>query len=463
MERTTINPGFVITVVHRFFDVFLGVGLLLGLYGLFRPDFFDNKSPQLIILVVAVVVFSILGFKFAGVYKLWPLSETSIECNRIVFGVLIAFTGMLVIGYLFKVSHLYSRMVILLWIVLWPLLLCIERFIVKRFAAPLFINADLFQKVVIAGCGDLGTNIAKWVSDNPWSGLKVVGFFDTNGQHDNKCLSYLGRIEELGDYVRQNNIDVVYVVLPMREEEKIQRLMIDMEDSTTHIYFFPDMSIFVHLLGGDVAHVAGQTAIIMRSSPFEGFSGLVKRLEDVILSSLILLLVFPIMVVVAIGIKLTSKGPVLFRQWRYGMGGEPFKIYKFRTMKVMEDGYDFVPATKGDQRVTKFGAFLRKNSLDELPQFINVLQGRMSIVGPRPHAIKMNEQYRKLVSGYMLRHISKPGITGLAQINGYKGEILTEEDMKRRIEFDISYLRNWSWFLDFEIIFKTVFNRAWRQ
>ncbi len=463
MFKMSRNPGSVLSFAHRLFDVAMGVGILLGLYGLFWPDVFDNKSVQIALLVVAVAAFTIFGFRIAGVYKPWARSEIVTECNRIVFGVILVFAGMLILGYLFKVSQLYSRRVILLWLVAWPAVLCFERLIVKKYASSWLAEGEGYKKVVIAGAGMVGANIADWIADNPWSGLKIVGFFDSKDVNCNGSAPCLGRIEDLGRYVRQKNIDVVYVALPMREEEKLHTLLKDMEDSAAQVYFFPDMSIFAHLLGGDVAQVAGQTAIILRSSPFEGISGLVKRLEDIVISSMILLLISPIMIAIAVGIKLSSRGPVMFRQWRYGLGGEPFQIYKFRTMKVIEDGYDFVPATKDDPRVTRLGSFLRKNSLDELPQFINVIQGRMSIVGPRPHAVKMNEEYRKRVPGYMLRHISKPGITGFAQVNGYKGEIQTEEDMEQRIKYDIRYLQNWSLFLDLEIIFKTVFNRAWRQ
>ncbi|WP_027178101.1 undecaprenyl-phosphate glucose phosphotransferase [Maridesulfovibrio bastinii] len=457
------SPGFLLTYIHRIFDICLGIGLLIGLYSFFWPDSIDSKSPQIALLIIVATIFSLFGLKVAGVYRNWARSETVTECNRIVFGVLIAFTCMLVTGYLFKVSQVYSRRVILLWVMVWPAVMCLERILVKKIVLPAVIDSEAFRRVVIAGTGKTGINIANWISENPWSGMKFAGFFESGSASDETVDSCLGHVDDLGDYVRENNIDVVFVTMPMREEEKIQLILADMEDSAAQVYYFPDMSIFAHLLGGDVANVAGRTAIIMRSSPFEGVSGIVKRLEDVILSSLILIMVSPVMLFVAAGIKLTSKGPVLFQQWRYGLGGEPFKIYKFRTMKVMEDGYNFVPVTRDDPRVTKFGAFLRRNSLDELPQFINVLQGRMSIVGPRPHAVKMNEEYRKRIPGYMLRHISKPGITGLAQVSGYKGEVQTEEDMENRIEFDISYLRNWSLILDFEIIFKTVFRRAWRQ
>jgi putative colanic acid biosynthesis UDP-glucose lipid carrier transferase len=191
-------------------------------------------------------------------------------------------------------------------------------------------------------------------------------------------------------------------------------------------------------------------------SPFYGVSGLVKRLEDLVLGALVLVLVSPLLVITAIGVKLTSPGPVIFKQRRYGLDGKEILVYKFRTMRVMEDGATVAQATRRDPRVTPFGAFLRRTSLDELPQFVNVLQGRMSVVGPRPHAVAHNETYRKVIKGYMVRHKVKPGITGLAQVNGYRGEIDNLEMMEKRVEYDIEYLRHWTLRLDLAIIVRTV-------
>ena len=184
-------------------------------------------------------------------------------------------------------------------------------------------------------------------------------------------------------------------------------------------------------------------------------NGLVKRLEDLLLSALILVLISPLMLIVSVAVKLSSPGPVIFGQRRYGLDGKEIVVYKFRTMCVMEDGPSVPQATQDDPRVTRVGAFLRRASLDELPQFLNVLQGRMSIVGPRPHAVAHNETYRKVINGYMVRHKVKPGITGLAQVNGFRGEIQSLDKMRKRVEFDLEYLRNWSLRLDLRIILQT--------
>jgi len=202
--------------------------------------------------------------------------------------------------------------------------------------------------------------------------------------------------------------------------------------------------------------IGGIPVVAACETPFYGLNGLIKRASDIALASGILALVLPLMACIAIGIKLSSPGPVLFRQRRYGLDGKEIVVYKFRTMTVLEDGNVIKQATRNDHRVTRFGAFLRQFSLDELPQFINVLQGRMSVVGPRPHAVAHNEMYRKLIRGYMIRHKVKPGITGLAQVSGLRGETDTLDKMKARIECDLAYLRNWSLQLDLQIVLKTI-------
>jgi putative colanic acid biosysnthesis UDP-glucose lipid carrier transferase len=210
------------------------------------------------------------------------------------------------------------------------------------------------------------------------------------------------------------------------------------------------------LIQARVDAVNGIPVVAVCETPIFGVNAVVKRVFDFLMASLILLLIWPVMLLIAIGVKLTSPGPALFKQRRYGLGGDEIMVYKFRTMIVQEDGARIEQAHKDDRRVTRFGAFLRRTSLDELPQFFNVIGGSMSIVGPRPHAIAHNEQYRRLIDGYMIRHKVKPGITGWAQVNGFRGETQTVEKMQKRVEYDLDYLRNWSVSLDMWIMVKTV-------
>jgi putative colanic acid biosynthesis UDP-glucose lipid carrier transferase len=241
----------------------------------------------------------------------------------------------------------------------------------------------------------------------------------------------------------------------MSSQPRILQLLDDLKDTTASIYFVPDIFIF-DLIQARIDDVAGIPVVAVCETPFHGMNGFVKRASDLVLSTLILLLISPLLLLLATGVKLSSPGPIIFKQRRYGLDGQDIVVYKFRSMTVCEDGGNVEQAKRNDKRVTPFGAFIRKTSLDELPQFINVLQGRMSIVGPRPHAIAHNEEYRKLVKGYMIRHKVKPGITGWAQVNGFRGETDTIEKMQMRIDFDLDYLRQWTMWLDIKIIIGTI-------
>ena len=268
-------------------------------------------------------------------------------------------------------------------------------------------------------------------------------------------LPLIGTLSQLADYVKANHIDLIYITLPMASQPRIIKLLNELRDTTASIYFVPDIFMF-DLIQARMDTINGIPVVAVCETPFYGVNGLLKTISDYVLASLILLLISPMLLVLALGVKVTSPGPVLFKQRRYGLDGREITVYKFRTMNVQEDDAQIRQATRDDERITPFGRFLRRSSLDELPQFINVLQGRMSIVGPRPHAVAHNETYRKLINGYMVRHKVKPGITGWAQVNGLRGETDTVEKMSSRIEYDLAYLRNWSVRLDLQIILKTV-------
>ena len=266
----------------------------------------------------------------------------------------------------------------------------------------------------------------------------------------------IGNLETLVKHAHEGRIDMVYIALPMRAETRVRELIAKLSDTTVSVYLVPDFFMF-DLLHASWGNVGDLPVVSISETPFYGVDGFVKRMEDIILASLFLMLVAIPMVFIAIGVKLSSPGPLFFRQRRYGLRGNEIEVWKFRTMSVMEDDDNVIQAKKDDPRVTRFGAFLRRTSLDELPQLINVLQGNMSLVGPRPHAVAHNEFYRKQVDRYMLRHKVKPGITGLAQVNGWRGETDSLDKMQKRIEFDLAYIQNWSLWLDLQIIFRTMF------
>jgi putative colanic acid biosynthesis UDP-glucose lipid carrier transferase len=247
----------------------------------------------------------------------------------------------------------------------------------------------------------------------------------------------------------------VFITLPLGSQPRIIALLEHLQGTTASIYFVPDV-FGISIIQGRLQDMNGVPVVGLCETPFTGTNRLIKRVSDIVLSLLILVLIAPLMLAVAIGVKLSSPGPIIFRQKRNGLDGEEIIVYKFRSMTTMDNGPVVQQATKGDKRITPFGAFIRKTSLDELPQFVNVLQGRMSIVGPRPHAVAHNEMYRQLIKAYMVRHKVKPGITGWAQVNGYRGETDTLDKMQARVEYDLEYLRNWSLGLDLVIILRTV-------
>jgi len=347
--------------------------------------------------------------------------------------------------------------VMLPWAMLTPIVLFLGHCALRLSMHHTFKQNNYHKTAVFAGMGKLGVKLARTIQADAYLGIRVVGFFDDRGVERLDIIDgipLLGKIDNLPDYARENGIDIIYITLPMTTQPRILKLLGDLRDTTASINFVPDILV-TDLIQGHVDSINGIPVVSVCDTPFSGINGIVKRCSDIVLTLFILTLISPIMLAIAIGIKLTSPGPILFVQRRYGLDGKDILVYKFRSMTVCEDGDHIQQATRHDKRITPLGAFLRKTSLDELPQFFNVLQGRMSIVGPRPHAVAHNEMYRKLIKGYMVRHKVKPGITGWAQVNGHRGETDLLEKMEARIEYDLDYLRNWSLKLDLAIIAKT--------
>ncbi len=294
----------------------------------------------------------------------------------------------------------------------------------------------------------------------PELGLNLAGFYD---DRENERLPEipaelghrLGTIPELLDAARQGKVNMIFITFPMRAERRIRRVLNQLSDSTASVYIVPDFFVF-ELLHSRWTNISGLPAVSVFENPFYGIDGLVKRALDLVVGSLTLALVAVPMLVIACLVKLSSPGPIFFRQKRYGLDGREILVWKFRSMRVCESGDAFTQATRDDPRTTPLGAILRRTSLDELPQLFNVLDGSMSLVGPRPHATKQNEEYRSLIQGYMLRHKVKPGITGLAQVNGWRGETDTLEKMEKRVECDHRYIREWSLSMDLKILLRTI-------
>jgi len=317
---------------------------------------------------------------------------------------------------------------------------------------------DARRPAVIIGAGRMGMRVAQMLKLRQAFGHDLLGVFDDRSAdrvNMPEDAVLLGSLKNLPEFIEAHGVKDVFITLPLTSQPRIQSLLESLQNTTASIHFVPDI-FGVSVIQGRLEDKGGVPDVGLMVAPFTGINGFIKRVSDIVLSTLILLMISPILVVLAIGVKMSSPGPIIFRQRRTGLDGEIIEVYKFRSMRTTDDGAVVKQATRDDPRITPFGALIRKTSLDELPQFINVLQGRMSIVGPRPHAVAHNEQYRKLVKAYMARHKVKPGITGWAQVNGLRGETDTLDKMAARIEYDLEYLRNWTLGLDLLIIARTV-------
>ena len=361
-------------------------------------------------------------------------------------------------GFGTKSLALFDREVLLTWVIVTPVLQLLAvrlGFMVIRRQAAIRSNR---RTAVVIGAGSLGVKVAKALAINLVQGIDFDGYFDDrtdNRVHPDSAAQRLGTLQDAAPYIRAHGVKEVFITLPLGSQPRIIDLLENLQGTTASIYFVPDV-FGISIIQGRLQDFNGVPVVGICETPFTGTNRLVKRLSDLVLASLILVLITPVLLAVAIGVKLSSPGPIIFRQKRNGLDGEEIIVYKFRSMTTMDDGVVVKQATRGDARITPFGAFIRRNSLDELPQFINVLQGSMSIVGPRPHAVAHNEMYRQLIKAYMVRHKVKPGITGWAQVNGHRGETSTIEKMQARVEYDLEYLRNWSLGLDLVIILRTV-------
>ena len=364
---------------------------------------------------------------------------------------------LLMFGLAVDMIRIFHPNVLATWFLATPAVQALTHWISPLFV-PRLIAMRGEQVAIVIGANTLGRTLARELANDPYAQTHVAAFFDDRdlARLGNVTEAPIcGRIERVADHVRANRVDQIFIALPMAAQPRILHLLESLRDTTASIYFVPDI-FMLDIIQGRIDTMVGLPVVAVCESPFHGTTGVIKRLSDLCIATAALVLASPIMVAVALGIKITMPGPVLFKQRRYGVDGQQITVWKFRTMKVQEDGAQIRQATRDDDRVTPFGRFLRRTSLDELPQFFNVLQGKMSVVGPRPHAVAHNEMYRKLIRGYMIRHKVKPGITGLAQINGARGETDTLDKMEARIRYDLDYLRNWSLRLDLWIIYRTV-------
>jgi putative colanic acid biosynthesis UDP-glucose lipid carrier transferase len=438
------------------------VVLLLYLICWFCGETFRLRFQALGLLTFLL---TIMVFRAAQLYQPWRGADLVRMVRKVFLAWLVIVAIVVMLGYVTKTSIHFSRKVLLSWMVTVPLALVVLRLQVYWGLRWLRQQGRNTRTVVIVGAGDLGRRLAKNVVETPWLGMRLLGFFDdrvTAAVHlDHQTYPVLGTLDDMIEFVKTQQVVMVYLALPLRAEDRLRQVVESLQDTTASVYYVPDVFTF-SLLSSSLTDLRGIPLIALWETPFFGVNGWLKRAEDLVLASLILILVSPLMLLIALGLKLSSPGRIIFKQRRYGLDGHEIIVYKFCTMGVCEDGPDVPQATRNDHRVTPFGRFLRRTSLDELPQFFNVLNGSMSIVGPRPHAVAHNEYYRRLIPGYMLRHKVRPGLTGWAQVNGWRGETETLEKMEKRVEYDLDYLRRWSLWFDIKIIFRTIF-RSFRD
>lgn len=438
----------------RIFDAAVIVGSMLVMAAVVG---YPITEPYMLAAAVTIIFYMALA-ELHGVYGSWRMHSAwdEVKVLVLVWGGTLA--SLIILAFMLKISSDFSRKLIGAWAVMVPLVLLGSRLLIRAQAKYVRSRGLNTRILAFVGAGNTARKMADRIAAAPWMGIRVAGVYDDRkvGRLALNRLSLIGSTEDMLRDARAGKLDYVYITLPMYAEKRIVALVDALADTTTSVYVVPDSFVF-DLMHASWGEMAGMPVVSIYESPFYGIDGTWKRLEDLVIGGAILALISPLLLVIALGVKLTSAGPVIFKQRRYGLNGEVVEVWKFRSMTVCDDGESVVQARKGDCRVTPFGAFLRRTSLDELPQFINVLQGRMSIVGPRPHAVAHNEEYRRLIHGYMLRHKVKPGITGWAQVNGWRGETDTLEKMQSRVDHDLEYLRNWSLGLDIKIILMTVF------
>jgi putative colanic acid biosynthesis UDP-glucose lipid carrier transferase len=444
-----------ISFIQRWLDPTIAVLWLLALLEFQEEPF---RVPYRVLSIVSFLLI-FLVFGATGAYHSYRANPPKAIASKIVLGWGVVVAILLFLGYITKTSEEFSRVIVLSWVGLVPISLFSVHLAIWKMLRHFRLAGRNSRSAVIVGISKVSQYLGRQLSKTPELGIELHGFFDDKIPSAPRPLQgtrLLGKLKELPEYVRDRNIDIVYLTGSSDDEYQIRVLIESLRDTTACVYFVPNILMAdLNLMQARYYEINGVPVIPLWEIPFSEIQYFLKRTVDIIVGSLALAMLSPIMIVIAIAIKLDSPGPVLFKQRRYGFNGQEILVYKFRSMTVAENEDTVKQAQKNDPRVTKVGAVLRRTSLDELPQFINVLQGRMSIVGPRPHAVAHNEHYRRLISGYMLRHKVKPGITGWAQVHGFRGETDTIDKMKKRIEYDLDYMKRWSLSLDFEIILRT--------
>ncbi|WP_066159587.1 undecaprenyl-phosphate glucose phosphotransferase [Hydrogenophaga pseudoflava] len=423
----------------------------------------------LLLLLAMVMVFAYNQF---GVYR--SNSSFTRKALTLFKAWSLTFGFLLVVGFVTKQTDVFSRLLLGQLFIAGYLLQVFLQYLSREIQIRVMVHALPAENVLIVGTGKLASYLQNKISGNPWLNQKVVGclelpsaaqvsearagatLYESSDFASLKELNIIGPLDQMLSIIERHDVRTVYFAIPLGESDLIESLYFQLLDRHVSVHWVPDIFSLL-LVNHSVREIAGLPVLTLSETPLTGTRLLLKALEDRILGLLILMVISPVLLIIAAAIKLDSQGPVFFRQARMGWSGRVFHIWKFRSMYVHQPEAGVIrQATRNDPRVTRVGAFLRKTSLDELPQVFNVLMGEMSLVGPRPHAVQHDELYSKGINAYFARHNIKPGITGLAQVRGLRGETTDIERMQARIEADIEYINNWSLWLDFSILLRTL-------
>ncbi|MFY8349597.1 undecaprenyl-phosphate glucose phosphotransferase [Pseudoalteromonas sp. SSM20] len=442
-------------------NLYRATDLIVLITSLFAAGFvYDISIGHKYVTVLGVVLVAFLyTAELFNLYRSWRAGKFREMVINTWACLIVSFAALFLVAFIFKFSESLSRFTLGLWFIFSFLGLFLSRFFVRAYKKNRRRLGLSTKKVAIIGATESGANLFRQITQHEELGYEFVGFFEDRKPErlfEDLHLHVEGKIDSAVNNAKEGKIEVLFIALPFKAEKRISDILVKLGNSTVDVHFIPDF-LLSNLIHARIEHIGDVDTLSVFESPYLGAKEMFKRTEDIVIGGLILVMISPLLLLIALAVKLTSKGPVFFKQDRYGLGGEKIRVWKFRSMTVMENSDVVTQATKGDARVTKLGGFLRRTSLDELPQFFNVITGQMSIVGPRPHAVSHNEEYRKKVEFYMLRHKVKPGITGWAQINGWRGETDTLEKMEKRVEYDLFYIKHWSLWFDIKIIFLTFF------
>jgi putative colanic acid biosynthesis UDP-glucose lipid carrier transferase len=462
MKKGLVRPyAFLLVQLNRVADI---AWIFIGLYVVLQSDAgWGSDVTWLALIATSLFAFSAESRKLYRSWRVAPLQEElSIIWRSWFVAALVTISTL----YFFDNQFQVDKVTVLLWVAIVPVLLSATRVIVRLTLRATRRAGRNFRVAAILGANDMGSRVADRLIFNRWMGIRVIGFFDQRSPSRSRTpfdgpVPLVGNMDDLLRQAEQGEIDIVYITLPMRAEIRVKQLIEQLADTMVQVYYVADFVLF-DFLQAQWGTLGDIPVLMVINSPVLGFNSFIKRFQDICFASILLVLAGLPMLIIAVAIKISSPGPVIYRQVRHGLDGQEFMIYKFRTMAIEECRARYKQATRDDPRVTPLGCFLRRTSLDELPQLINVLQGRMSLVGPRPHPLQLNEQHRNLITHFVLRHKVRPGITGWAQVNGYRGETETLEKMRRRLEYDLEYINNWSIWFDLRILFLTLI-RAWQD